>query len=584
MSSPWTARAPPTWPPERAPTMSTTRSRRSPSHWLLGYRRTDLAADLRAGVSVGVLIVPQSMAYAALAGVPPVTGLYAAIVALVVYAALGTSRFVSVGPVALDSLLTAAAVAPLADGDPARYLALASLTALLVGVLQAGAGLLGLGALVGLLSVPVVSGFTSAAAITIALSQLPPLLGMEAGGSGSTAVAALRSISEAAGSVDAATAAVGGGAVLLLVVLRRVAPQVPAPLAAVTLTALVVVGLGLDGRVDLIGAVPGGLPPLGLPRAAWADVAALLPSAAAIALIGVMETVSTGTVFARRRGGRIDPAREMVAVGGANVATGLAGGLPVAGGLSRGAVNVEAGARTQLSNVVAAAIAIASLLALSPILALLPRAALAAVVLVPVLGLVDWRGALRIGRVRGSDLVALLSTAAATLVWGPALGLGAGAVVSLVLALRSSTRPHLPELGRMPQEGTFRSVERFCVLTDPAVALVRIDAPLTFASTRPVRRRLEEIGRRPGLRHLVVDCSAITSADFTGVDMLAEVAHDLDDRGVDLHLAEVRGPVRDVLARHPALGDLGEHGRLHPSLAHAVERLAARLDVPRGPA
>lgn len=564
--------------------MSTPRLRRWSSHWLLGYRRTDLSADLRAGASVGVLVVPQSMAYAALAGVPPVTGLYAAVVALVVYAALGTSRFVSVGPVALDSLLTAAAVAPLADGDPARYLALASLTALLVGVLQAGSGLLGLGALVGLLSVPVVSGFTSAAAITIALSQLPPLLGMQAGGSGSTAVAALRSIVEAAGSVDAATAAVGGGAVLLLVLLRRVAPRVPAPLVAVTVTALLVLALGLDGRVDLIGAVPDGLPPLGLPRAAGADGVDLLPSAAAIALIGVMETVSTGTVFARRRGGRIDPAREMVAVGGANVATGLAGGLPVAGGLSRGAVNVEAGARTQLSNVVAAAIAIASLLVLSPVLALLPRAALAAVVLVPVLGLIDWRGAMRIGRVRGSDLVALISTAAATLVWGPAIGLGAGAVVSLALALRSSTRPHLPELGRMPQEGTFRSVERFCVLTDPAVALVRIDAPLTFASTRPIRRRLEEIGRRPGLRHLVVDCSAITAADFTGVDMLAEVARDLDDRGIDLHLAEVRGPVRDVLARHPALGDLDQHGRLHPSLGHAVERLGASLEVPRGPA
>ncbi|GAB3257642.1 sulfate permease [Alteromonas gracilis] len=564
--------------------MSSTRRLRIGPSWLREYRRIDIRADLRAGATVGVLIIPQSMAYAGLAGVPPIAGLYAAVVGLIVYAALGTSRYISVGPVAIDSLLTAAAVAPLADGDPDRYLALASLTALLVGLIQVGAGVLRLGALINFLSVPVISGFTSAAALTIGISQLKDLLGLDAGSSGTTLVDSIRSLAPALDTIDLATTILGVGTLVALIVLKRLAPALPGPLLAVTVVGLLVALLDLGDRVALVGPVPSGLPVPGLPSVAWGDVTALLPAAAAIALISIMESVSTGSAFARRTRTRIDATREMVAVGFSNAGAGLLSGFPVAGGFSRGAVNFNAGARSQLSGVIAAALVLVALFVLTPLLALLPKVALAAIILAAVLSLVDWRGALEIGRIRRSDLAALLVTAGATLVLGPAAGLGVGAAVSLGLFLRHTASPHMPELGQVPGERMFRNVARHQVLTDPALVVTRIDAPLTFAAARPVTERLERLAARPGVRFVVVDCSAVTSTDFTGVEMIAELDTDLEGLGIELHLAAVRGPVYDVLMRHARLRALEDGGRLHPSVPHAVERLPVRLETPRGPA
>ncbi len=301
------------------------------ARWLATYRRSDLGPDLRAGLTVGVLVVPQSMAYAALAGVPAITGLYAALVALLVYAAFGTSRFISVGPVAIDSLLTAAAVAPLADGDSARYLALSGAVAVLVGSLQLAAGLLRLGALVNLVSVPVVTGFTAAAALTIAVTQLPALLGLDdASSAGTSLLDAVRVLVPRLDSVDALTFVLGVAGIVVIVAARRWAPALPAPL-------LVVVGLGiavtlLDLDTATVGDVPAGLPVPRIPDVALADLRSLLPSAAAIALVSYMESVSTGQAFARRTRTRTDPDQELVALGLANAAAGLTRGMPVAGG------------------------------------------------------------------------------------------------------------------------------------------------------------------------------------------------------------------------------------------------------------
>ena len=551
--------------------------------WLPSYRRPDLAADLRAGATVAVLVIPQAMAYAALAGVPPITGLYAAMVSLVVYAVFGTSRFISVGPVAIDSLLTAAAVAPLADGDASTYLALAGALAVLVGALQVLAGLARLGALVNFLSTPVISGFTAAAALTIAAVQLKDLLGLDITTSATTFVEAVRGIVGALGTADPATSALGVGAIGALVALKRWAPRLPGPLLVVSaLTALVWVA-GWE-QVQLVGEVPAGLPAPRLPAVGWSEVRDLLPSAGAIALISYLESISTGTAFARRTRTRVEPDQEFIAVGLANAASGLVRGFPVAGGFSRGAVNFNAGARTPLSGVISSLLILVALLTATPLLAHLPKVALAAVIMVAVANLVDVRGAVEMGHIRHSDLAALLVTALATLVLGPAPGLGVGVAVSLALFLRYAARPHMPELGQVPGARVFRNVRRHEVLTSPELVVVRIDAPLTFSAARPVADRIGDlVRRRPEVRWLVIDCSAVNTADFTGVEMLMSLCAELDEAGVTTHLATLRGPVSDILDRDEGFRTLAAAGRVHPTVPDAVESLDVTLARHTGP-
>lgn len=549
------------------------------TEWLPQCSRADLVADLRAGSTVAVLVVPQAMAYATLAGVPPITGLYAAMVSLVVYAIFGTSRYISVGPVAIDSLLTAAAVAPLADGDPTTYLALTGALTTMVGMLQVAAGAARLGGLVNLLSVPVLLGFTSAAALTIGMTQFKDLLGLAVDGVGTTALQAASAIAPALGTTDPVTTALGVLAILALLGLKRWVPRVPGPLVVVTGSTLAVVALGLE--VTQVGSIPSGLPSPALPDVALADLRALLPSAAAIALISYMESISTGNAFARRTRTRTRPDQELIAVGLANSAAGLMRGMPVAGGFSRGAVNFNAGARSPLSGVVAAVAILVSLFTLTPLLALMPKVALAAIILAAVGSLVDWRGAVAVGRIRRSDLVALLVTAAATLVLGPGLGLGVGVLVSFALFLRSLTHPHMPELGLVPGEQVFRNVSRHEVLTADELLVVRIDAPLSFVGARQIAERIDElVTARPRVQYLVIDASAVTSADFTGVEMLGELVQQLDESGVTLHLAALRGPVRDVVARTPWFELLGSSGRVHGTVYRAVESLPLDL-LPR---
>ena len=549
--------------------------------WARGYRRATFGADVRAGLAVAVLLIPQGMAYAALAGMPPITGLYAAMVSLVVYAILGTSNHASVAPVAIDSLLIAAAVAPLAGGDQTRYVALAGLLALLSGGLQIGAGLLRLGTLVSFLSVPVISGFTSAAALTIAASQFKDLLGVSASGTSTTLVDTVRGLLPRLGDTRLLTVAVGVGVIVALVLVRRFVPRLPGPLLVVAAAAVVAALPGLRGALDVLGEVPPGLPSPGLPALNWTDARALLPAAAAIALISYLESISTASAFARRTRSRIDPTMELIAVGSANVASGLFRGFGVAGGFSRVAVNFNAGAKTPMSGVVAAAGIAIALLTITPLLALLPKVALAAIIIVAVSSLVDLRGAVAITRVRRSDLAALLTTFGATAVLGPAPGLAVGVGVSLAIFLRQSARPHLPELGRLEGSDTYRNVNRYPVLTDPAAAVLRLDAPLYFANSRSVADTIADIAAtRPDLRSVVLDASAITSVDYTGAETLADLEEELQVAGVELHLATVRGPVRDVLGRTRVWRLLVDQHRVHHDVAEAVAALPLRDSSP----
>jgi SulP family sulfate permease len=527
-----------------------------------------------------VLLIPQGMAYAALAGMPPISGLYAAVVSLLVYAVLGTSRYSSVAPVAIDSLLIAATVGPLAHGDVERYVALTGLLSLLAGGMQIGAGLLRLGGLVSLISIPVISGFTSAAALTIAASQIKDLLGV-AGLAASTLLDTVRRLLPNLGGVKPVTVLLGIASIVALLALRRYLPHVPGPLVVVAVAAAVVALPGLAGTVAVLGPVPSGLPVPAFPAVTLTDVGALAPAAAALALVSYLESISTATAFARRTRTRVDPNGELVAVGSANVAVSFFRGFGGAGGFSRGAVNFAAGAKSPLSGVIAALLIIVALFTITPLLALLPKVALAAIIIVAVASLVDVRGAVAIARVRRSDIIALIITFVATLALGPAGGLGIGVGVSIALFLRQSTRPHLPELGRVPGTARFRNLARHVDLqTDPGLAVMRLDAPLYFANSQAVTDAIADLAAtRPALRAVVLDSSSMPWIDFTGAESLAELDHAFADAGVELHLAAVRGPVADVLARARASTHLIGPDRSHPDVAAAVDTLQKRVDA-----
>jgi sulfate permease, SulP family len=550
-----------------------------PLAWLRGYGRADLTADAIAGVTVAVMLVPQAMAYAALAGMPPVTGLYAATVPLVAYALLGTSGQLAFGPVAIVSLLTASTLAPLADGDPAAYAGLAALLAGLVGVIHLALGVLRLGGLAHLLSQPMISGFTSAAALVIAATQLPGLLGLPVEAPDGF-VAAVAGAARHLWQANPATVVVGSIAVAALLAGRRLPKLVPVPLIVVAAATAATALLGLDrAGVAILGEVPAGLPLPGLPPLDADAAARLLPGALAIALVGYAEGISVAQAIAARTRSRIDPNQELLASGAANLAAALFRAFPVAGGFSRTAVNHQAGARTPLSSLVTAAGVALTALALTPLFFHLPRAVLAAIVVVAALGLVDPRTARRVWRTDRADGLVLTVTAVVTLAVGVEAGLGAGVALGLAVLIWRSARPHVAELGRVEGTRTLRNVTRYRTRTDPRVAVIRVDGPLTFANASRVGDLLRGLAaERPALETVVLDCSAIPSLDSTGASALARAIADLEAGGIALYLATVRGPVRDTLRRAGAWAGLER--RVHQDVPAALGASGIDPDSP----
>ena len=545
--------------------------------WLGSYDRGMFRRDLLAGLTVAVMLVPQSMAYAALAGMPPVTGLYAAVVPLVVYALLGTSGSLAVGPVAITALMTSTALAPLAGGDPARYAALAGLLAVLVGAIQLLMGVLRLGVLVNFMSHSVLSGFTSAAAIVIAASQVKDLLGLDAERAG-TFPEIVASIWNAAGTAHWLTVAVSAASIAGLLLFRRLARRIPGTLVVVVaVTAVSAAAAFGDRGVRILTDVPRGLPAPALPSLVIADVQALLPAALAIALVAYLEGIAVAKALAAKARQRVGPNQELVAVGAANISAGLFQAFPVAGGFSRSAVNYQAGARTPIATLVTAAVVGLTALVLTPAFYHLPSAVLAAIVVVAVLGLVDRAALLSAWRARRSDGVTVAVTFLVTLVLGVEPGLAAGVAVSVGVFLFRSARPHVAELGRVPGTGIYRNVARYTGLaTDPAVAIVRVDGPLYFANAQRVEDHLLGLAEaRPGLRAIVLDASAIGDADADGAHAVRELRVRLGDRGVGLHLATVRGPVRDLLARTGVWRGLRAAGLVHADVTQALHAAGA---------
>ena len=542
----------------------------SPAAWLRRYDRRDLGADLGAGLTVAVMLVPQGMAYALLAGMPAVAGLYASTVPLVAYALVGSSRALAVGPVAIMSLLTLAGVGALAAPGSPEFIGLAGLLALMVGVLQLALGLLRGGVIVAFLSHAVVSGFTSAAAIVIGLSQLRHLIGvpLEADRPVMLVAEALTRLGEA----HLPTVALGLVAVALLVAGKRLPRRFPTPLVVVVLATLLVSLLGLSEQgVPTVGAVPAGLPLPRLPEAPLAAILDLLPIALTIAFVGFMESVAVARSLAAKDGERIDADRELAGLGLANIAAGVLAAFPVTGGFSRSAVNHQAGARSGLASVVTALLVALTLVALTPLFRDLPQAALAALVIVAVAGLIDTAEPRHLWRVRRSDAVTLAVTFLATLLIGVEPGILIGVGFSLAVFVWRSAFPHVAVMGRLDESGVWRNVTRYPdVRLSQQLVVLRPDASLYFANATYLRDVVERaLAERAEAAGLVLDLSAVNDVDAVGLGALDQLMAELDQRGLEVHLAGMKGPVRDVAAK---AGWLERHaGRaFHLSIDQAV--------------
>jgi SulP family sulfate permease len=568
--------------------------------WLRGYNAAALADDSMAALIVTIMLIPQSLAYALLAGLPPEAGLYASMLPLAGYAIFGSSRALAVGPVAVVSLLTAAAVGKVAAAGGADYAAAAIALALLSGVLLVAMGLLRLGFIANLLSHPVISGFITASGVLIAASQLKHLLGVAGGGD--TLVEILASLAPNLGATDAATLAIGAltigflvwarGALRPLLLRLGLRPQAAAmisragPAAAVVVSTAAVALLGLDaGGVRIVGAIPQGLPPLTLPSLDPQLWLQLLPAAALISLIGFAESVSVAQTLAARHRERVDADRELLGLGTANLAAAFSGGYPVTGGFARSVVNLDAGARTPIAGVLTAiGIGLATLL-LTPLLHYLPQATLAATIVVAVLSLVDLAALRRTFAYSKSDFAAMAVTILVVLGAGVEIGVLAGIAASILLYLWRTSRPHMAVLGQVPGTEHFRNVLRHKVVTSARVLSVRVDESLYFANARYLEDRIYDlVAAQPQIAHVVLVCPAVNFIDASALESLETILGRLKAAGVQFHLSEVKGPVMDRLERSHFLQHLT--GRVFLSQHQAMRALdpdtTARADAGAG--
>ena len=540
--------------------------------WLPGYGRATFASDLAAGLTVGAVLIPQGMAYALVAGLPPVVGLYAAVFPILAYAVLGRSRQLALGPVAIVSLLTAAGLEPLAGGDPQTYVDLAATLALMVGALMIVMGVARLGFVADLLSHPVLSGFTSAAALIIVCSQLRHMLGVDLVRSEyvhSVLLDAARRLDE----IHLLTLSVGGAGFVLLVLLRRWRPALPWALLIVVAATVLVAGLSLEEHgIKVVGDIPRSLPAASPPPLELATLERLLPLSFAVSLVALMESLAMAKYFASRNGYRVMAGREFVALGVANVTAGVFQGYPVAGSFSRTAVNAATGARTPVAGLITAGVIAVTLVAAAPLFRSLPKAVLASVVFMAVTSLFDVGEARRLRRVKRSDFWLLALSFWATLGLGIERGIIVAVVASLLVVLSQTARPHTAVLGRVPGTTNFRNVERTPgAVTIPGVVVLRVDAPLYFANAEFVAETVREVEASypDPLRVLILDFSSVTDLDTTAEAVLSELADDYTARGVEFYLANVKGIILDVMRRSGFYDRLGA-GRFFFSTHEAV--------------
>jgi len=565
--------------------------------WGRSYNGTVLTNDLVAAAIVTIMLIPQSLAYAMLAGLPPEMGLYASILPIIAYAALGTSRALAVGPVAVVSLMTLTAAGAIAPPGSAEFIAAALVLALLSGLFLLAMGVLRLGFLANLLSHPVVSGFITASGIIIATSQLKSILGITA--SGSALPDLLTSLAENIMQTNAPTLIIGVAATLFLFWVRKgLKPLLmrfglaarPAdllakagPIATVAVSTIVCIAFGLEEKgVRVVGQIPQSLPPLTLPMFDADLWQRLAVPALLLSIIGFVESVSVAQTLAAKKRQRIVPDQELIGLGAANVAASFTGGYPVTGGFARSVVNYDAGAETPAAGAFTAIGILIAALFLTPLLASLPIATLAATIIVAVLSLVDLETPRHIWHYSKPDFAAMAVTIGVTLLAGVEPGVIAGVGLSLALFLWRASRPHAAIVGRVPETEHFRNVKRHKVLTDPRILTIRIDEGLSYLNARWLEEFvLEQVAEHPRLRHLILMCSAVNAVDASALESLEAINHRLADGNIRLHLSEVKGPVMDALERSHLLNDLT--GRVFLSQNNAFSALLSQSDDEDGP-
>ncbi|MEX0904161.1 MAG: solute carrier family 26 protein [Balneolaceae bacterium] len=514
------------------------------------YNRNSLKGDLNAGVTVGIMLIPQGMAYAVLAGMPPVYGLYASLIPLLLYAVFGTSRQLAVGPVAMVSLLIIAGVGELAEVGSDRFIQLVILAALGVGVFQFLMGLFRMGFLVNFLSHPVLSGFTSAAALIIGASQIKNLLGLELPRTNyihEILIGTLAQISE----IDLFTTLIGAGSVVLIILIRKWKHTFPSALVVVAAGTVATGLFGLNNQgVSIVGEIPDGLPSFELMEFTLADFRLLIPTILVISLVGFMESIAVAKAIAKKHGYKVNANQELIGLGVANIGGSLFQSFPVTGGFSRTAVNDQAGAKSGIASIISAVIIGLTILFLTPLFYYLPSAVLAAIIIVAVAGLFDAHEMKELWKTDRKDFAMLIVTFTATLLLGIEEGILVGVIISLVAVIYSSTRPHSTELGQLGNTRNYRNIKRYkeASVSDD-VLIYRFDSQLYFANVEYFRENLEEHIAKKGadLKLVILDASAIHFIDSTGISTLQEVIYDLKSREIDFYIAGAIGPVRDKL-------------------------------------
>ncbi|MEZ4776395.1 MAG: sulfate permease [Bacteroidia bacterium] len=530
--------------------------------WIRQYRRENLPGDFGAGLTVAAMLIPQGMAYAMIAGLPPVTGLYAAAIPAILYSIFGTSRQLSVGPVAMESLLVAAGIGAIAEPGSINYITLAFTLAFMVGAMQLLFGLLRLGFIVNFLSNPVISGFTSAAALIIVGNQFKYLLGVNIGRSQyffNIIIDTVANINQ----THLLTLGMGTLGIVLIKLGKKYFPSMPGSLTLVIIGTLASWGLGLNqAGVKILGDIPSGLPAFTLPALTPKNIGDLFPIALALVLIGFTETIAIGkAIAAKHTGQRIIPNRELIALGMANLGSGVFQGYPVTGGLARSAVNDQAGAKTNLASIISAVVVMITLMFFTPAFYYLPLVVLASIIMVAALGLVNIKEARTLWNANRTDFWMLAATFFATLFLGIQTGIISGVVLSLVVVIYRTSRPHTAVLAKVPGSTHYRNEKRFTNLEVRKDLLIyRFDAQIYFANIEYFRENLNDCVEERGeeLRAIIIHAESINYIDSSGIRGLTEIIENYHRIGLKIYFAAVKGPVRDAFFRAGLIEKIGK--------------------------
>ncbi|MFK7900318.1 MAG: SulP family inorganic anion transporter [Cyclobacteriaceae bacterium] len=531
--------------------------------WLPHYKKEYLKGDFFAGITVGVLLIPQGMAYAMIAGLPPVYGLYAAIIPQLVYAIFGTSRQLAVGPVAMDSILVAASISVFAQAGTKEYISLAILLTLLMGITLLLFGLLKLGFLVNFLSQPVISGFTSGAAIIIATDQLQHILGINLGSGNILSI--FYQLFNSLGTISWLTLSIGIGGIIVLKLVKKIHDSTPASLVIIIISIILVSYFSLDKKgLQIIGKIPGGLPSFNLPNFSLDQIQRLIPSAITLAIIAFMEAFSISKSLQDKHKGEyeIDANQEMVSIGLSNIFGSLFGSYQTTGSFSRSAVNEKSGAQTSIAGLISAGLIVLTLLFLTPLFYFLPKAILAAIILVAVFGLIDFKYPTYLWKIQKQELAMWVITFSATLVFGIKEGIILGVLLSIILLIYRTTKPHYAVLGKLSNTKEYRNIGRFTATESRKdILIIRYDSQLYFANSthfkESIRCEVEKKGNQ--LELVIIHGDSINFVDSSALQELKNLITELNEQSITVYFSSLIGPVRDFLTKTCFIKDMGDN-------------------------